>query len=297
MPENIKLFLLDSESKNEHNNYEKKDKSRSETVSLKEKSTLLKQFFIDNPMSFINLLKSSKNEKDLDDIKEHVIDEFYGGHSNEQVVIELLQESEHIDDKHKKKEVQEQCTGQSCIFGFIMNEDNEYVGVVNARGTIKMFHEMEKEKNINKKIIKNKKGINEWKSKNEEEHESYDLKALYEPFRVTVRKRNKNHHELLGLDEEDEDEDEKIDAKEKHVKFSDKLKLSLKKLKGEFKAPDIKKIKINYNNVIGQVVDKTKKYTRAIIIKSKDYGQRLIIVQPTEVLKGIPVFAVLDTHL
>ena len=274
MPENIKLFLLDSESKSE--------KHKDGNITLKEKSTLLKQFFIDNPMSFVNLLKSSKTEKDLDDVKEHIIDEFYGGHSNEQVIIELLQESEHIDDDHKKKDIQKHCSGQSCIFGFITNDDNEYVGIVNARGTIKMF---------NKKHEKTKKYLKHDENEDEYENEDRnDLKAMYEPFRVTVRKRNKNHPEP---DELHEDEDEDI----KNTKFSEKFKLSLKKLKKEFNAPDIKKIKINYNSVLGQVVDKTKKHTRGIIIKSKDYGQRLIIVKPTLLLKGIPVFAVLDTEL
>jgi hypothetical protein len=52
---------------------------------------------------------------------------------------------------------------------------------------------------------------------------------------------------------------------------------------------------VNLSNIIGQVVDQTHTKTKAIIIKSKTYGQRLIIIKPISIIKSIPVFAILET--
>jgi len=279
MPENIKLFLLDSETD--------KKKPKKEDDILSKKSSILKQFFIDNPMTFINLLKSAKSVHDLDDIKGEIIDEFYGGHSDEKVVIELIQEFDQIEDEPKKHNIQRHCTDQHCIFGFILNDDGKHVGIINAQGTIKMFIKNENE-NENEEEYRPKKGH---KGKGKMSHE---LQALYEPFySKTTKRRRDNHHPDPASDDEEEDEKSSNIFK----KSSEMFKLSLKKLKSEFKKPDIKRVKLNFDNVLGQIIDRTKKYTCGIIIKSKDYGHRLIIVQNTPIIKGIPVFAVLDTDI
>ena len=77
--------------------------------------------------------------------------------------------------------------------------------------------------------------------------------------------------------------------------FNKKMTMSLKKLKSSVGLPDVKSMDINFNSILGQVVDSSEKYARGLIMESEEYKQKLILIKPTKVIKGIPVFAVLTT--
>ena len=66
------------------------------------------------------------------------------------------------------------------------------------------------------------------------------------------------------------------------------------------KTQNAKKAQKTINNykkehIVGQIVDPTKKILKGIIIKSDRYKQQLVLINDAEVIKGIPVFAILST--
>ena len=69
--------------------------------------------------------------------------------------------------------------------------------------------------------------------------------------------------------------------------------MSLKKLKPSTKLNTINNYKKEH--IVGQIVDPTKKILKGIIIKSDRYKQQLVLINDAEVIKGIPVFAILST--
>lgn len=88
----VKLFLLKDEIP-VHTSDHKKD-------IIAEKSSILKQFFIDNPATFVNLLTKANTKQDLKTIESTlVIDEFNGGAAEDEVVVELLHR---VNDKKSK---------------------------------------------------------------------------------------------------------------------------------------------------------------------------------------------------
>ena len=73
--------------------------------------------------------------------------------------------------------------------------------------------------------------------------------------------------------------------------------ISLKKLKSNtVQVPYIKSL--GKVDIIGQIVDKTKKYTRGLIIASQTgSAHKLVLIKDTPVLENIPIYATMDTKL
>ena len=71
--------------------------------------------------------------------------------------------------------------------------------------------------------------------------------------------------------------------------FTSKLKIK------KVNTKSIKSLNINVEKqLIGQVIDKTYKYTKGIIIKTNDNIYKLVMINDTLRLTDVPVYAVLD---
>jgi hypothetical protein len=237
------------------------------------KGSLLKRFFIDNPQTFINLVSETPNGSEL-----KRLNDFYNGKSSETEIIEILRNVNNMKDNHK---FANQCLHQDCVLGYIKN-GSEYKGILNKKGEIKYL-----DKHKHKQTNKDK------------------LEALYEPFSL-FRKSKKEPKPKNEEEDDDEDEDDdssdhkstkakKLSLKDQFTKYNKKMTMSLKKLKSTVGLPDVKSMNINFNSILGQIVDNSEKYTRGLIMESEEYKQKLILIKPTKVIKGVPVFAILTT--
>ena len=234
------------------------------------KGSLLKKFFIDNPQTFINLVSQTPDGPEL-----KKLNDFYNGKSNETEVIEILRNVNNNMNVSGHDKFANQCLHQECVLGYIKN-GSEYKGILNKKGEIKYLDESKPKHNRDK------------------------LEALYEPFSLFKRSK-KEPKPKNDEDSDDEDTEEKspkakkLSLKDQFTKYNKKMTMSLKKLKSTVGLPDVKSMNINFNSILGQIVDNSEQYTRGLIMESEEYKQKLILIKPTKVLKGVPVFAILTT--
>lgn len=188
-----------------------------------------------------------------------IINKFYTGKASDDSIVEILESANEESDSKKRKVIMEGCVHQDSVLGYV--GDNEKItAIINKKGDIKY--------------------LGDTKSK---------LEALYEPF----------IGELYGGDPNAQNEEIEKKTKKRSMlrnasdKLDEHLRISLKKLKSSFGLKDAEKI--NYKFVIGQIVDSSKKYTKGLIMQSEKFGQKLILIKPIKVIKGVPVFAVLTT--
>lgn len=241
------------------------------------KGSLLKKFFVDNPQTFVNLVSQTPNGNEL-----KRLNDFYNGKASESEVVEILK---NVNDMSINGKFAKPCVHQDCVLGY-MKHNNEYVGILNKKGEIKYLHNKNKNKKETKKNNKDK------------------LEALYEPFTLFKKSKKSPKPTNEDSDNENESDDEngtgngtkKLTFKDHLNRYDKKMKMSLKKLKSNVGLPDVKTMNINFNSILGQVVDNSEQYARALIMESDEYKQKLILIKPTKVIKGVPVFAVLTTE-
>jgi hypothetical protein len=292
----VKLFLLKDEIPTSSAQDSKKD-------LIAEKSSILKQFFIDNPSTFINLLQKANTKQDLKTIESTVaIDEFNGGAVEDEVVVELLHRvndkksasriksrsaSKLLPHKTDHKQIRQQvdsnqldplfenkCKNQKCLLGYITNSDNEYIAIINTAGQIKYISKTEDNTDINSDEGDDEVDV-------EVETETEGFRSHNQP--VSKTKLNKKI-KTQSTDEDTPPSDSK-----------NPFKIALKKLKSTFVPPDITKMSLDRLDILGQVVNQSKQLANALVIKSPKYGQRLIIIKPIKTLSSIPIYAIMTT--
>ena len=178
-----------------------------------------------------------------------IIMDFYNGKANEKEIKELLLSSQ-------KKNIIDSCIHQECILGYVKDNNEDIVAIINKKGNIDRLEKTDM------------------------------LSPLFELHS------NKKHNK----DPEPIEENEVMNMEKKHStmkklsdKFDKNLKMSLKKLKSTMtlqSANDIDK-----KLIIGQIIDSSHKHTKGFIVKD----QKLILVKPSPILKDIPIYAVLTT--
>ena len=224
-------------------------------------------------MSDIKLIYAGDKNNKAKNISEYILSgktgnnddvkEYYQGSTDIDSIIELLLLTKRLSED-KRKIIVDSTLHQNKVFGHINSGEGkgDVVAIITKDGHIKYI--------------------------DDEKDEKEKLSALYEPFISKINVENFSTEDVVPVNEN-------ANAKKKSYlkRLDDKFTMSLKKLKPSTKLNTINNYKKEH--IVGQIVDPTKKILKGIIIKSDRYKQQLVLINDAEVIKGIPVFAILST--